>query len=194
MQISQSALFQLFFASFLAGILLALFYDVLYALRICLMPPSVRYTVLAIQSRYTTHIQKTGQKKGKLLSIVLFLSDVLFCLVGAITLILLLYWLNNGAFRVATPLLMAVGFWGWHVCFSSAIRTAFQWLVFGFETLLHILVKPIKYLVLQIANIITKKLKKRHFIHLAKKRYIYTKQTLKNVDKDIQKILQHLQK
>ena len=88
MQLSQSALFYLSCASFLAGLMLSLLYDVLYSTRIWLMPSPIRYSVPAIQKMRASRAKKGNAKKAKGLPVAVFLGDVLFCIVSALALIL----------------------------------------------------------------------------------------------------------
>lgn len=189
MQISQSALFYLCAASFLVGLALALLYDFLYMMRLWLIPSEVRYHVPRIQELRASRIKKGSVKKHKWGSVVLFLQDVLFCLVCAITVILLLYWLNNGAFRAAAPICMAVGFWLWHISLSKGVRVALEWLAFGFETVIYALLMPIKRLFAFLAGMCKRIAQKRHQKRLANKRKIYTKQTVQNFEKAVQMLL-----
>ena len=189
MQISQSALFYLCAASFLVGLALALLYDFLYMMRLWLIPSEVRYHIPRIQELRASRIKKGSVKKHKWGSIVLFLQDVFFCLVCAITVILLLYWLNNGAFRAAAPICMAVGFWLWHISLSKGVRVALEWLAFGIETVIYALLMPIKRLFAFLAGMCKRIAQKRHQKRLANKRKIYTKQTVQNFEKAVQMLL-----
>ena len=189
MQISQSALFYLCAASFLVGLALALLYDFLYMMRLWLIPSEVRYHIPRIQELRASRIKKGSAKKYKWGSVVLFLQDVLFCLVCAITVILLLYWLNNGAFRAAAPICMAVGFWLWHISLSKGVRVALEWLAFGIETVIYALLMPIKRLFAFLAGMCKRIAQKRHQKRLANKRKIYTKQTVQNFEKAVQMLL-----
>ena len=54
-------------------------------------------------ARLASTNKKETLKKSKSLRVTIFGDDVLICLMGAIALILLLYWHNNGAFRAAAP-------------------------------------------------------------------------------------------
>lgn len=189
MQISQSALFYLCAASFLVGLALALLYDFLYMMRLWLIPSEVRYHIPRIQELRASRIKKGNVKKHKLGSVVLFLQDVFFCLVCAITVILLLYWLNNGAFRAAAPICMAVGFWLWHISLSKGVRVALEWLAFGIETVIYALLMPIKRLFAFLAGMCKRIAQKRHQKRLANKRKIYTKQTVQNFEKAVQMLL-----
>lgn len=189
MQLSQSALFQLSCASFIAGLLLSFFCDILYMARLWLIPSDIRYTVPAIRKRYASRVKKGVPKKRRSLKIAIFLSDVFFCLVSAVTLILLLYWLNNGAFRAAAPFCMAIGFWLCHISISKWVRVTLQWLAFGIETVLYTLLLPIKRLFAWMAKTHKKNAQRRHLAHLSKQRQIYTKQELQNIEKTMGKLL-----
>ena len=189
MQLSQSALFYLFCASFLAGLALSLFYDVLYCTRIWMMPPQIRYSVGAIQKMRVSRPQKRSAKKAKGLSVAVFFEDVLFCIVCALTLILLLYWLNNGAFRAAAPLFMAAGFFLWRISISKGFRIALQWIAFGIETVIYTLCIPIKRLFTWIVQKYKKNAQIRHIKRSAKQREAYTKQELQNIAKTAERLL-----
>ena len=189
MQISQSALFHLCAASFLAGLALALLYDLLYMMRLWLIPSEVRYQVLKIQELRAPRIKKGSVKKRRVGSVVLFFQDVFFCLVCAITVILLLYWLNNGAFRAAAPICMAVGFGLWGISLSKGVRVALEWLAFGIETVIYTLLMPIKRLFAFLAGMCKRIAQKRHQKRLANKRKVYTKQTVQNVERAVKMLL-----
>ncbi len=183
MQISQSALFHLCCASFLIGLLLALLYDFLYMTRLWLMPSDKRYTVAAIQKLCTERIKKKTAKKQKGLSVALFLGDVFFCLVSALAVILLLYWLNNGTFRAAAPLCMALGFGLFRMTVSKGVRTALQWLAFGIETVIYKLLMPFKHLFAWIAKICRRSAQKQRQKRLFKQRQTHTKKALQHIER-----------
>ena len=188
MSFSQSALFQLSCTSFLTGLMLSLFYDVLYCTRIWLMPSQTRYTVPAIQQIRAPRVKKGSARKSKSLPAVTFLNDVLFCIICAITLILLLYWLNNGVFRAATPLFMAAGFCLWHISASKWLRIAMQWITFGIETVLYTLCIPVKCLFHLIAEKHRKNIQTKHRKRCAKMREAYTKQQFQNIHATAEKL------
>lgn len=189
MRLSQSTLFQLCCASFLAGALLSIFWDFLYAMRLGLMPTRCRYSIPAIQKLYTNRIHKGTKEKKKGLQMAIFFGDVLFCLVSAITVIFLLYWLNNGAFRAAALLCMALGFYLCRISISKGACWLFQWMAFGVEALAYVLCVPFKRLFAIILTNCKKNAQKRHFKHLLKQRKNYTKQVLRNVDKTLERFL-----
>ena len=183
MQLSQSALFRLSCASFVAGLLLALLCDILYMTRLWLTPSNIRYTASTIQRLRTSRVKQKNATRSNGLRLAIFFDDILFCLVCAITLILLLYWLNNGAFRAAAPLCMATGFWIWHIGISKGVRVGLQWLAFAIETVLYTLLIPIKRLVTWIVKVYKSNAQRRHLTRLTKVRKAYTKQELQSIDK-----------
>ena len=189
MQISQSALLYLCVAGFLAGLMLALLYDLLYMMRLWVTPTEKRYRVRAIQRLRTSRIKKGSRKKPKRMKVVLFLQDVFFCFACAITNILLLYWLNNGVFRAAAPICMAVGFWLWHISISKWVRAALEWLTFGIEMGIYTLLMPLKRLFAFFAKMCKRYAQKWHQRYLAKKRQAYTKQTMQHTEKAAQGLL-----
>ncbi len=191
MQLSQSALFYLCCASFLAGMLLAFFYDFLYMSRLWLMPPGNRYTIPSIQRLRAARVtgRKMEKNKAKSFQIALFWGDVIFCISGALAIILLLYWLNDGAFRIAAPICMAVGFLLWRISLSKAIRFALQWLAFAFESLVYTLLAPLKCLFGLIVRVYKRNMQKQKQKQLARQRQRYTKQVLQNIDRTAEELL-----
>lgn len=186
MQLSQSALFRLSCASFLAGLFLSLLLDLLYMTQLWAVPSNIRYSVPAVQRlRPQSKAKKERSKSQKGVRISVFLGDVLFCIAGALTLILLLYWFNNGAFRAAAPLCMALGFWACHISLSKGVRIVLQWLAFGIERALLTLLLPVKW----VMQIYKKKAQKRRLVRLAKIRQGYTKKQLQSLEKAAEGLL-----
>ena len=153
------------------------------------MPSNARYTVPAIQRMRASRIKKRKKEKKKGLQAAIFLNDVLFCIIAALALILLLYWLNNGAFRAAAPLCMALGFYLCRLSVSKYIRVALQWGVFGVETLVYTLCLPFKHLFIWVAKNYKKSAAKRHQARLIKQRKNYTKQELMHIDRVAARLL-----
>jgi len=108
MDISQSALAWLYLYALLLGIGLGAFYDVFRITRVFL---GVHYSRHA--ARYLQEIRLpflTAHKRrmeSHALGIVVFLEDLIFCILSAVALILLFYEANNGKFRF--PVLICVG-------------------------------------------------------------------------------------
>ena len=189
MHLSQFALFRLCCASFLAGIFLSLFCDVLATIRIWFTPSQLRYTISKIQRMRAFYVKKKDKKQPKGIKIAVFFEDVFFCLVCAITLILLLFWLNDGAFRAAAPLCMTIGFYLCHITVSKGARIVLQWVTFGIETLLRTLCFPIKKLIVCAIVIYRKSAQRRRAKRLEKQRQIYTYQAIQSIEKTAKKLL-----
>ena len=188
MQISQSALFRLFCASFFAGLALSLFYDFLWMTQLWLLPAEKRYTVAGIRKIYAKRAKRTVCKTLKTLRAVRFCGDVLFCIVGAITIILLLYCFNNGAFRGAVPLCMLFSFALWRISLSKGVRMGLQWVAFSFETVIYTLILPLKYLGTIIVDSCKKMARKRKNKRFRKQRKAYTQYVIQNIDNDTAKL------
>lgn len=123
------------------------------------------------------------------MQIAIFLEDVLFCLAGALSLILLLYWFNNGVFRATAPMCMAIGFYLCHISISKVVRKVFQWIVFGAESFICILCLPFKCLYSTIVVSYKRDIENRRQKRKAKKRQVYTKQAFQSIDKAVEQLL-----
>lgn len=119
----------------------------------------------------------------------IFFEDMLFCIVGAITLVLLLYWLNNGAFRAVAPLSMAIGFALCHVSVSKWIGAMLQWIAFGTETLVYWFCLPFKRLFAIIGAKLQQNAQKRRKKCLARRRRNFTNKEIQNIAKVANKLL-----
>ena len=189
MHLSQSAIFQLCVASLCAGGLLSLFSDVLKAMRLWLIPPANRYTVSKIQTLYYPRLKSGKMRKRRELHLLIFFQDVLFCIAGAITLVLLLYWLNNGAFRAVAPLCMVLGFLLCRISISKWVRTVLQWIAFGTETLVYWFCLPFKRLFAIIVAKLHQNAQKRRKKRLARRRRNFTNKEIQNIAKVANKLL-----
>lgn len=189
MQISQTDFFHLCYASALAGLALGFLYDLLYITQLWALPSNHRYTIPKIQrllsSRKAKHKQSSILHAFRLMR---FIGDVFFCLASALVTILLLYCFNNGNFRAITPICMAICFLGWHIYLSKRVRCLLEWLAFFIETVVHIILKPIKYVFYRIAKSYKNHIAKQQFQLLCKQRQKHTKQTLQNINKTIEKL------
>ena len=190
MQLSQSAILMLLAASFAAGAFVAFLADVFYVLRLPLMPQHCRYTVPAIQKAVQARPQTGGAKGRKSIAAALFCGDVLLCLVGAIALILILYCFNNGVFRAVAPLSFALGATVWHFYLSKWARILLQWLAFGIETLIYVLLLPIRRLVALCIKLCKENARKRHKRRQKRQRQTHTNRELQSIDKTAHALLQ----
>ena len=119
MEVSQHALAWMLLSSFLCGLALGVCYDVLRLTRMCMgveLPLQAQRlrdrTALPQKLRWTTG--KGKPPKNRKLSetakyIFLCAEDILFCLLIAITIVLLLYRANDGQFRLSAVALLLGG-------------------------------------------------------------------------------------
>ena len=189
MQLSQQTLLGLFCASFIAGFSLALFYGFLYVIRLCIIPSGSRYTVPTIQNQIAKRAKKRSKKTRGKSSFFTFLSDILFCIVGAITLILILYWFNSGAFRAEAPICMAVGFYLCHRTVSKSVRIILEWFLFAIETAFYALLMPFRYLLAWMVRTHKKNQQKRRSIRFAKERKTNTQKQLQSINRTTEMLL-----
>ena len=189
MQLSQQTLLGLFCASFIAGFSLALFYDFLYAIRLCIIPSGSRYTVPTIQNRIAKRAKKGSKKTRGKISFSTFLSDILLCIVGAITLVLILYWFNSGAFRAEAPICMVVGFYLCHRTVSKSIRIILEWSLFAIETVFYALLMPFRYLLAWMVRTHKKNQQKRRSIRFGKERKTNTQKQLQSINRTTEMLL-----
>ena len=131
MEISQRLLCFLFLASFAFGILLGLFYDFLYLLRFFIFQPS---------GRKTTAADLRNVRLGMPVRIFLFFEDLIFILCGGTGLLLLVYLINDGVFRLWGPGGMLAGFYVYRVTVSS-------WMTKICEHLISLLWRILKWIV-----------------------------------------------
>jgi hypothetical protein len=181
-------------ASFAAGGFVAFLADAFYVLRLPLMPQHRRYTVPAIQKAVQSRPQTGGAKGRKSIAVALFCTDVLLCLIGAIALILILYCFNNGVFRAVAPLSFAVGVTVWHFYLSKWARILLQWIVFGIETLIYVLLLPIRRIIALCIKLCKANAQKRHKRRQKRQRQIHTDRELQSIDKASQALLQFFTK
>lgn len=114
MEIYPALQFKLLVAAFLSGVLGGLFWELLTALRVLLgayCPPA---RDLALYHRplplLPQGVPPPQQKKRRIWRIsVVFVTDLLFCVLFAATLVLLLYEYNDGAWRLSVPVLALAG-------------------------------------------------------------------------------------
>ncbi len=95
--LSQQVLLALLIKSFLAGVVLGVFYDLIRAFK------------MFFGVRYALPIVKRSVAVSVLAYIVTFLTDILFWIVVGVTSILLMYGVGGGVFRGLTYLGLAVG-------------------------------------------------------------------------------------
>ena len=130
MEISQRLLCFLFLASFAFGILLGLFYDFLYLLRFFIFHSSGRERAAADLRRV---------RSGMPVRIFLFFEDLIFIFFGGMGLLLLIYLINDGVFRLWGPGGLLAGFYVYRVTVSS-------WMTRICEHLIRLLWRILKWI------------------------------------------------
>ena len=168
---------------------MALFYDFLYMTSLWLLPSDKRYTLTAIQKLRKSRVKKKSAKKRIGFQIALFFGDVFFCIIAALTVVLLLYWFNDGAFRAAAPLCVAFGFILFRATLSKAARTVLQWLAFGMETVLYMLLMPFKRLFAWMAKAYRRQALKQLQKRLYKQRRTHTKQEIEHIERAAHRLI-----
>lgn len=120
MEISQKLLCFLFLSSFAAGAALGVIYDLFYLSRLLLGFP-----------QSTSEAPPSEGKRAKVTkafgACLLFMEDFLFILLAGVSLLLLLYFVNDGQFRMGAPLGLGCGFFAYRVtlgrCFLAISST-----------------------------------------------------------------------
>lgn len=123
MEISQSLLGLMYVWAVLAGVAWGVSYDVLRLSRV----------VFGLSGRMT----RAARWKRTCRSVVLFSQDVLFGLIGGMTLVLLLYYTNDGQFRGLAVIGMISGFFVYHHTLGRLIRLCTDWLVAQIKRLIR---------------------------------------------------------
>ena len=123
MEISQSLLGLMYVWAMLSGVAWGVSYDVLRLSRV----------VLGLSGR----MPRGARWKRTCRQAVLFSQDVLFGLIGGVTLILLLYYTNNGQFRGLAVIGMISGFFVYHHTLGRLIRLCTDWMVAWIKRLIR---------------------------------------------------------
>ena len=111
MNISQTALAWLYLYAWLLGLGLGAFYDLFRITRVFLGVHYSRRAASRLQSIRLPYLRPWRKREeSRLLGIVVFLEDLLFCIIAGISLVLLFYEANDGKFRFLALLCAAAGF------------------------------------------------------------------------------------
>lgn len=111
MEISQISLAWLYFYALLLGFFAGFLYDLLRITRVFF---GVHYSRRAAKRIRELHLplltQRKRRKESHALGVVVFLEDLIFCLLVGVSLILLFYAANNGKIRFSALLVSGAGF------------------------------------------------------------------------------------
>ena len=111
MEISQISLAWLYFYALLLGFFAGFFYDFLRITRVFLGVHYSRRAAKKIQNLHLPLLKKRKRRReSRALGLVVFLEDLIFCLLVGVSLILLFYVANNGKIRFSALLVSGAGF------------------------------------------------------------------------------------
>jgi hypothetical protein len=121
MEISQIALARLSFVAFLLGIALGILYDLIRTLigaNRCTHNSDLFQSIRAVKKFYRKRVKKTQSKR---FAVIVFLSDFIFCILVAISIILLFYQGNNGKWRFPIVLCILCGAFLYRTLLSKCV-------------------------------------------------------------------------
>ena len=179
MELSQSALAQLYLYALLLGIFLGAVYDVLRLTRVFL---GVHYSCKAAKRLQAIQLPllktKKRRKESRALGFVIFIEDLLFCIFAGIALVLLFYEANSGKLRFPVLLCAGAGFLLYRGTLGRAVMLFSEVIAFIVETTvryaLFFLVFPIRSLVGLLCRLTTSCVRHLARIQQKKKRLRYT--------------------
>ena len=147
MTVSQLAIAQLYVCALLLGAGLGVAYDLLRIPGILFGADSA-FAKRAQAFSLPLIGNRPRRKHTKLLGVVIFIEDFLFCIVAGVAVILLFYELYNGKLRYVAFLFLALGFFLYRFTLGKGIRFCSEALAFGISCgaryLLYFAVQPIR--------------------------------------------------
>lgn len=153
MDISQSALAWLYCLAFLLGGVLGAIYD---ALRITRVFFGVHYSRRAAKRLQEIRLPFLSPHKRRrespALGIIVFVEDLLFCILAGVLLILLLYEANNGKIRFPVFLCAGVGFLLYRATAGRLVMLFSEVIAFAIETVVRYLLFFLLYPVRAVAG------------------------------------------
>ena len=140
MEISQQALLLLHVYALLLGGILGLLYDGFRITRIFFGAHYSRDVAKRMQS-IKLPLLKAGKskKESRLIGLVVFFEDLLFCLLSAVAVIFLFYELNNGKFRFVALCCIGAGFLLYRVTLGRLVMLCSEGVAFVLEVALRYL-------------------------------------------------------
>lgn len=135
MVISQFAIGALYLYAVLLGLFLGAIYDGLRITRVFFGNHYSRRTARRLREIKLPLIPGAKTRgESRALGIIVFFEDLLFCLFAGISLILLLYGLNNGKFRFSVVLCVGLGFLIYRVTLGRLVMLCSEVIAFFIET------------------------------------------------------------
>ena len=181
MEISQKLLCLLCLVSAGAGVIMGLFYDVLYMTRVmCGLHIKKQCVSTCPECDQHTDVSCATRKKSVRLhsafsSVVLFVEDVIFFLVCGVCVVLILYFVNDGQFRFFVPLGLASGFFVYKMTVGRLVRALLEVLVGVVHKALGFLIACL-YRVLDF--VLLRRVRKAWQTHREKKLLVKTKEQI----------------
>ena len=134
MDISQYSLLLLHVYAVLLGGGLGVLYDCFRVTRVFFGAPCSREVAKRIRTLHLPFLKPMQYKKrNTLLGILVFLEDLLFCVIAALAAILLCYEMNNGTVRLFVLFCCGVGFLLYRVTLGHMVIPLLEWIAFGFS-------------------------------------------------------------
>ena len=134
MEISQSALACLYLYALLLGVGLGAIYDALRITRVFLGVHYSRKAAKRLEQIRLPFLGTCGRRhESRLLGVIVFVEDLLFCILAGVAVILLLYEMNNGKIRLPVFFCAAAGFLIWRATLGRAVMLFSEAIAFGIE-------------------------------------------------------------
>ena len=134
MEISQARLALLYFNACMLGAALGLLYDGMRLIRIFF---GEHFSSVANRFRDVKlpliHMSEERKKRSRLLSVLIFAEDFIFCLVAAVAMILLFYQINNGKLRAWAFPMAGVGFYLYRITVGRLVMLCSETVAFLLE-------------------------------------------------------------
>jgi hypothetical protein len=135
MTVSQSALAWLYLYATLLGIALGAFYDLFRITRVFLGMHYSRRAANRLRERQLPLLgHRRRRRESRALGIVIFLEDLIFCMVAGILLVILFYEVNSGRFRFPALLCTGAGFLLYRGTLGRAVMLFSEVIAFVIET------------------------------------------------------------
>ncbi|MBE6585075.1 MAG: hypothetical protein E7645_00955 [Ruminococcaceae bacterium] len=183
MEISQKLLCFLFLASLVLGFLLGFLYDLFRLIEMLLG--------FSKDIRDFQKSQKFSRRYSLCHRILLFAEDLAWMMIATLSLILLLYFVNDGQFRIIALLGMAGGLFVYRVIFGRLFLKISGTLAAWIRKLILMLLLPFRLLGKWICNITLVPLCRMYLDILDRKRRVLTERNIKNFQERASSLFQN---
>ena len=190
MTVSQTQLALLYLYAGLLGMGLGFFYDCFRLIRIF-----CGEHFSAVANRFEDvklpliEIGNERKKRKRLLSVIIFVEDFIFCIVAAICLILLFYQINNGKIRLMAFPLAGAGFFLYRITIGKFVMLCSETVAFVLEAAVRyicfFLLFPWKWLFNRVRLVLHRFWNKQTEKHAIRERMRYTKAQLQSLETDV---------